>query len=367
MKIALLNLPFDNNYGGNLQRYALIKTLQEIGHEVRHVNLRFADKPNMLKLSLRVPIRLLKRIVGRKTSVLSEWHNYKRWHNMFISAEPFYNKYIPHTNEIVCLSDFKGYDKFDAVLVGSDQVWRKKIAQHHLYNLFMDFISSDTHLKRIAYGVSLGSEENELDDDDICKLGKLYQRFSSVSVRERSALDLFKSYGWITPQAELVLDPTLLLCDKDYDRILSKDTVSGGLFCYILDPTDAKRKFAEKESVRQNLQMYNGSINNDAKSSIEEWLGIIRNSEFIITDSFHGMVFSIIFHKPFIVIGNEFRGLGRFKGLLSMLGLEDRLMKEDDIILPQIMRPINWEKVDEKLSFMRAESKKFIEKSLRNG
>lgn len=364
MKIALINLAYDNNYGGNLQRYALVKVLQNLGHDVIHINLRFVLPVNFLKLFPHIVFRILKKILGRKIDIFPEWRAYRSYHSVIESTEKFYNKYIPHTCPVLCLSDYKRYDKFDVVVVGSDQVWRKKIAMHYLDNFFLKFLPVAPNQKRITYGVSLGSNENELDEKEISELGVLYKRFNAVSVREPGALELFKNYNWTNPAAQVVLDPTLLLSASDYKKILKKSGIHNNIFCYILDLNSEKQTFVQSVSKRLNIDYKLTGINSFNSLSIEQWLGCFYDSEFIITDSFHGMIFSIIFHKNFIVIGNKFRGMGRITDFLSSLQLENHLITEEALSSDFKIDDIQWDLVDEIIEKRKLFSINFLKNNI---
>lgn len=100
------------------------------------------------------------------------------------------------------------------------------------------------------------------------------------------------------------------------------------------------------------------------KPSIEDWLDNIKNSSFAITDSFHGMVFSIIFNKPFAVYVNKDRGADRFVSLLSFIGLEDRMINDESDVDNLIKKTIKWEDVNEKLETLKKQSIQFLNEYL---
>ena len=115
----------------------------------------------------------------------------------------------------------------------------------------------------------------------------------------------------------------------------------------------------------KRYEVKGASLDEIVQPPVEQWLRSFRDSSYVITDSFHACVFSILFHKPFIVIGNKSRGLARFQSLLSLFELEDRMLIDTyDISLCN--KEINWEKVDPKLDKLRADSKSFLEKSLKS-
>lgn len=238
MNIALLNLPIDDNYGGNLQRFALVKVLQEQGHNVTHLLVMRRFTLWKLRTIPAVAKRLILRFIfQKKIHIFAERVAQQKNNANFNRIKPFYDKYIKHSEMIFDYKSIKVYDFFDAYIVGSDQVWRKKIVQPFPLKMFLwDFLPRSA--KKIAYAASLGNSEFELDKIEAESLKHYYSIFSAVSVREKSALDVLDYYGWTTPKAEWLADPTMLLKKEDYlDVINSAETsrMDGDMFCYILD------------------------------------------------------------------------------------------------------------------------------------
>lgn len=348
MKIALLNLPFDSNYGGNLQRYALVKILQDMGVEVEHIFIMYRPRLKWYMKPLVYTYRIMKFVCGACDNPIDKegayWHKY--W-NIYQDALSFYNKYIPHTDLITKKSDLKKLSKYDAYIVGSDQVWRKKIAsQYGVKTYFFDYLK-DATAPRYAFAVSFGTDKNELCAKEVSELGLLYSKFSKVSVRESSGLKLLARYGWNNPKPDLCLDPTFLLKAKDYNALIDAAETSpckGELFCYILDKTPEIEKLIELESKKRNLTPFEQSLGQDGKSmTIEQWLRCFRDSSFIITDSYHGTVFSIIYNKPHITLKNSFRGNARLDELERIFqGNAGLNYEESPIYKEQLRNTINF-------------------------
>lgn len=330
MKIALLNLPFDNNYGGNLQRYALIKVLQGMGHEVEHINLHCSYSLPWYKYPYSIPKRIIKKYLFGKNDV-EVWmekklkiENKKR----LTLASQFYNRYVPHTKKCVNIKQIQEatLGKYDAYIVGSDQVWRKgSTGQIGLKNYLLHFTEKE-NVKRYAYAVSFGISGNLLSKKEIASLSKDYSRFDAVSVREQSALGLLKEYGWNEPESCLCLDPTLLLTQDDYIKLLKennvKDLTSGKIYSYILDETEKTKFISNFYKKHFEKGIVKVGLNDTADVSICQWLNNIRCADLVITDSYHGCVFSIIFNRPFVFLGNKGRGNSRIESLFEILGIE---------------------------------------------
>lgn len=320
MKVGILNLPFDNNYGGNLQRYALIKVLMDLGCSVEHIYMR---KYQYLSWYL-IPYKYLGRFIlnifrkDKKPIRMERYINNMTDLNNEKVLE-FYNKYIPHTKIITSKKDLLNFPHYDAYIVGSDQVWRKNITrQFGLGIYFFDFLKNVKNIKRYAYAVSFGSVENELTMKEVNNLRHLYCKFDMVSVRERTGLDLLKNYDWIIPKALQCLDPTLLLNKKDYVRLIENANTQsspGNLFCYILDYKDEYSEVIKRIAKENNLIPFVLTLKDSQNISIEQWLRYFEDAEYIITDSYHGTVFSIIFNKRHLILKNEKRGNARIKDL----------------------------------------------------
>lgn len=352
MKIALLNLPIDDNYGGNLQRFALVKILQDMGHEVTHLltmrKFTIWRKHSLLAIPKRMVLRF---IFQRKIHILSELFVQKKNIEAYNRIRPFYDKYIKHTEPINNYKALKLYNFFDVYIVGSDQVWRKKIVHPFPLKTFLwHFLPK--HTKKIAYAVSLGNREPELAKAEAESLKEFYNQLSAVSVREKSALDVLDYYGWTTPKAEWLVDPTLLLKKDDYlDVINNANTtpMDGDMFCYILDSTQEKADFIEREANSRNMKPFTTGLH---EISIEQWLRNFNDAKFIVTDSYHGFVFSMIFNKPVKLFLNEFRGNARFESLFDLLKISKDQVNFD------------WKKINNILSIQRKKSLNWLKKAL---
>ena len=358
MKIALLNLPVDNNYGGNLQRYALVKVIQGLGYDVEHINLRFNIVVKWKPLIITAIKRTIKSIIHQnRYEIFPTWNAYKRYKNRTALTDVFYDKYVPHTKVFRTKEDLSHIYGYDAYLVGSDQVWRKLIAKPHGINTYFFEFLKDTNAKRIAYGVSFGTAENELSNEEIYQLGILYKKFIAVSVREKSGLSLLRLYGWNHPEPQLVLDPTLLLDKLDYNSLIEKSRTyepDGSLFSYILDYSEEKERIVNDIVHKYSLKSFFLSLSSDRNTSIEQWLRFFKDAKMVITDSYHGLLFSIIYNKPYFLIKNEFRGNARFDSILGLFHLSENELQRED-----------WTEVNLIKEEMKRKSMTFLEQSLR--
>ncbi|WP_412498678.1 polysaccharide pyruvyl transferase family protein [Shewanella indica] len=350
-KIGILTQPLHNNYGGLLQAFALQSYLKACGHEVITIDFQF-PKPSF-SLKVRGVLSNLYRKYVLKEDVkyifpLSEQEANK----VSANTRRFRSNYIDVTEMIDKVSEFHKMDKyeFDAYIVGSDQVWRP-IYSPGLEAFYLSFLGDDTTTRRISYAASFGTDNcSEYTDSQIEEFAKLTHKFHALSVREDSGVKLCKDHFGVV--AKHVIDPTMLLNKEDYELVINNSKVPkspGSLMTYVLDRSEEKLQVIEMVADELSLKPFSvlpGSDN--IYPPVEQWLRGFVDAEYVVTDSFHGVVFSIIFNKPFIAVGNANRGLARFESLLNMFSLKDRLVTGvDDLTKELINRPIDFEVINQ--------------------
>lgn len=380
MKIGILTQPLHANYGGLLQNYALQQVLIRAGHEVETIDWWVADtlrgKLSRFKEYIMALLFPAKYKAPRYMPTDDENAVIKRNTNHFI------NTYLSHTAPMMSLGAFgvqaeKG--AYDGFVVGSDQCWRP-LYNHFLPAMFISFAEEQT-VKRIAYAASFGTDQWEFSPEQTAQCAALAQKFNLVTVREDSGIKLCREYLGV--EAIHVLDPTMLLTKEDYINLIEAEKepqADGTLFNYILDPDETKTAFINRvaEGMKlkpfQVLPKYQAETRSkdDVKKRIEDcvfpsvttWLRAFMDAEMTTVDSFHGMVFSILFNKPFWVIGNAERGMSRFTSLLKLFNLEDRLLNVSDLDKVDYTRPIDWERANILLEQKRTEVKNLLLKAL---
>lgn len=368
LKIGILTLPISENYGGILQALTLYRLLHNQGHNVVLIykeayQSQVLWKKIAVEILLKIPFHNFKNIKSRHM-LLEERKKRRTFHRTFINEEIFKISESLYTKND--LEKFVEKEKFDAVIVGSDQVWRKEYINDIYYkSYFLDFVNG-INTKKIAYASSFGKDYWE-GKSDIEEVSKCIKDFDFISTRELSGVRICKdTFGF--KNAEDVLDPTLLMSKEFYLEIISKysaldNITKGGLQSYVLDEAEEKKEiisFIKKKFNLQNVNHLKGFNHTNKIYTVPEWLASFSVADFVITDSFHGMVFSIIFEKNFIVIGNHNRGLERFSSLLNLVGLEDRLIFELDDIKDKKIDNINYKVVNEFLDKNKKKSLNFL-------
>lgn len=327
MKIALLNLPLDNNYGGYLQRYALIKTLQSMGYSVEHVFLVNDTRINLVKYLILHVKGIVKKYIFHKIEYIdADIRKIKTYERKLSSVYSYYEKQICHTKICYNIRDLKKIcTNFDIFIVGSDQVWRKDMTASSLgwQNFLLEFLNN-TKVKKIAYGASFGIARTSYTLSEKRKFAELYSQFDAVSVREKSAISILAQMGCEQPVPVQVLDPTLLLDKQCYIDLFKNRTtlpnLKNKIFCYVLDVNEDINRIIQMKSKEMNLDCCFMDIST-VEFNLPLWLQSFFESKYIITDSYHGVVFSIIFNKPFLFCGNERRGNNRIESLFEYLDI----------------------------------------------
>ncbi len=373
MKIGIITLPLCTNYGGILQAYALQTVLERMGHEVVVANKSHETYSlPVWKMPYVYTKRFVNKLLGRRDGIvfLEQYLSKVRSVTEQNTAR-FIDKYV-HILPIDSYDELSRRDDIDAYVVGSDQVWRPVyFGRNRMEDAFLRF-AQDKQVKRIAYAASFGTDAWEYTPEQTTKCKALLAKFDAVSVREHSGLSLCKDY--LGREAECVLDPTMLLDVQDYIRMFESAGTpksKGSLLNYVLDEDEEKRRvLAEIAKDRKLTPFRVGSRTEDIHAPLaeriqpplEEWLRGFYDAEFVVTDSFHACVFSILFRKQFVVVGNKKRGMSRFESLLSQFGLEDRLV--DGSVEINKLKDIDYDKVHEIYRILKEKSNSFLTKSL---
>ena len=373
MRIGILTLPLHTNYGGILQAYALQTVLERMGHEVKVLDKPFKlQKLPWWKRPYSYTKRAIKKyLLGERVLIFQEQNTYQRQATERKFTQPFIDGHI-HRLVISHLTDIKPTD-FDAIVVGSDQIWRMM----YFNGFWSTPLASDAFLgftegwdiKRVSYAASFGVDIPDIPEMQLEDCKKAIARFNGISVREECGVAACKKYLGV--DAKWVLDPTMLLKRCDYLKLISKSTSPKPiLMSYVLDESPEIAALRSKIAQEKGLEIKITNLPDTGtrergtrpQPPLEEWLQAFDEAKYVINDSFHACVFSILFHKQFTVIGNRKRGLARFQSLLKLFGLEDRLITRSDEY--RDLPDIDYDCVDRILNEKREEAYKFLAESL---
>ena len=342
--VAVLGVWFGVNYGSLLNGYATYKTLQSLGYSTLMVN-----KPNATPTD---------------PEILNP------------HCSTFIKKFYPEES----ISDLLPYDRMnelnricDTFLVGSDQIWHYNQIKGFNFSFLLNFV--DNNKKKISFGTSFGHKNNTTPPEELPKAINLIQRFNAISVREQSSADILRDvYG---VKAKVTLEPVFCLDKEDYLKIAEKSDFNENepyILCYILDPTPKiieTIEYYKRITGLKSINILDGNPfhnkkmreiftlpNTPEEPGAEDLIKLYSGASFVITDSFHGTCFSIIFEKPFLSIANHKRGIARFSDLLTKRGLTDRLALDPNNI-PQkeeFLEKIDYTQIKQNILKEREES-----------
>ena len=371
MKVAILTIPIHSNFGYIMQLYALQTVVEKLGHEAYTIQIRIEPTGFRQRIAYRIKSAIGKYLLQRYSDPFRKFPTKKQMDYIDVNTWDFLNthcrltEYIPSVDR---LSDLAC--DYDVFIVGSDQVWRRRYSID-IPSFFFSFLPDGK--KRIAYAASFGISINDYGKrlTDKCRL--LLSKFSAVGVRENTAVTLCKDE--FSQDAVQVLDPTLLLTKDDYQQLVEKNKVEGipnkpFVLLYILDNAPEKEYVAEEIAREKGLVLYRikpsnfgsvGSrhIDDCIYPHISTWLSAFYKADYVITDSFHGTAFSIIYKKQFITIANISRGADRMITLLDSCGLESRLYRDNFVD-----SDIDYELVSIKLKELKSKSIQFLYSNL---
>ncbi|MDH0057958.1 polysaccharide pyruvyl transferase family protein [Stutzerimonas stutzeri] len=367
MKIAIMTQPLGHNYGGIMQAWALQQMLKSLGQEVVTID-RQPDDQGFIYQTARLAFRAAMKVAGKRKAPINIEKQLpyilKNTHN-FICQNITLSERLDSTEK---LKAHFARENYDAVVVGSDQTWRPKYSPN-IENFFLDFLEGKK-IKRFAYASSFGVDKWEYSDEKTKRCAGLAKEFDAVSVRETTGIELCRKYLGI--ESEQTLDPTLLLDRNAYENLICPERIAfekAGVFTYFLDKSPEKIELADNISKITGEKIYSCQARYGLDANIDanmedfvmpdprDWLAGFANAKYVLTDSFHGCVFSIIFNKPFIALGNYERGLSRFDSLLRSLDLVDRLITNVDANSSGLLsKEVDWLVVNRKLHCLRANS-----------
>lgn len=367
MNIGILTLNLNYNYGGILQAYALYTIIKKLGHTPLLIQRKrfFTHWANFR--------RLIGFLLNRKTSLFEGY--------ISTLTRNFVDEHIEHKTLRLSrdeLSQLCKKQSLNAVIVGSDQIWRKW-GDKLLSSSFLDFCENDKNVRRIAYGVSFGVDKWLYSDDETRTIKYYLRDFKNISCRESSGVELCNEF--LKMKASFVLDPTMLLFVDEYKGIIASSgriNKERQLVYYFLDATKGKVEYAMDSASEMNLNPCNIGVVKEARMlnmirnprtcvwpTVESWLSGLYYSDYVVTDSFHGVVFSILFHRPFVCLDNQLRGSARIHSLLDTFELKERLISiSPHINVENNFHPIDWIAVDQKLEDLRSHSIYFLMDSL---
>lgn len=344
-KVALITFHSALNYGAALQTYATCRALIEMGYDVELVN---------------VDINPQRGLIYNMALALKRWR--------FAS---FRTKYYPSQTKLYKTMDElrKNPPIADYYMVGSDQTWNVEITHNMKGAFFLDF--GDKSIPRIAFSVSFGGNKWILKNGESEYIKNCVKNIQAISVRETSGLSICKKE--FQREVAITLDPTLL--HARYEELTGRFEENNNIVTYRIARDSKYDSFVVKLAKTMEKDVLPlGSIRpiKGCKYAypqrVENWIKAIGGAGLVVTDSFHGLAFSILYGRQFVVFVGNVGRIDRIKTLLHHLGLEDRLWADTEYDVDRIIelanKKIDYVRVWERLALLRKESLEYLANSL---
>lgn len=365
MKVGIVTFHMAENYGSVLQAYALTSFLENKGYIAEIIDYYFEEDYRKYDLFR------WRQYLKRPQTFLVDIRSYKIHKKRKKKFEQFRAEHLKISKKrVISTNELKIYNNdYDSFICGSDQIWNLECTHGLNDAYFLKFVQKGKI--KVAYAPSTGAYK--INDMVTAKLKNALKDFTKISVREESLkIDLEKI---CSREIDVVLDPTLLLTANNYRKIqkVQSDIEKKYIFIYILSGVRHNQKLINcakqlaKETglhIKYVTDNINGHIKNAENCSgcgPEEFLSYISQSVYVITNSFHATVFSILFHKEFFSFPRN-GSKSRIFDLLNMLQLEERYVEQGSLKCEKI----NYDQVDKILMKERQKSIKFLLDALTN-
>lgn len=358
MKIGLLTFHCAHNYGAVLQCYALQETLISMGHEVEVINYRpkyLIASYKRFELHRFISLNLINSLKNSIKEALLAGRRFRRYK----AFEEFITNRL-NLSERVNANNIPS--KYDIYIIGSDQIWNPKITKGFDSVYWGQFTFPKERRRYIAYAASMEIKRINEGERIFCK--ESLRNFDAISVREFQLVNLLQPLT--NKKIETVLDPTLLADSSMWNKIAKKPNISQKyVLVYQIRSNQKTLQVANKIACQLNAAVIEVSAwpnihfkrNVFQCASPEEFLGLIKYSSCVVTTSFHGTAFSIIFRRPFYCIKLDDGGDTRSMSLLKNIGLEERMIYKD---YNPIFSEVNYLNTNKMITDMRDKSKNFL-------
>lgn len=362
-KIGILTFHASHNYGSMLQAYALQTYLEDLGCEVSIINFRSPSQkmvyPKPYKYWDEVAIK------GRLLSPLLFIKNIGKWRKFehFLRSRMHLTTQISSVVDIRCTIE---EEKFDAVIVGSDQIWNVLAADFSVGYL----LPFSLQCRKIAYAASMGDLRWKSPQDVDLIFVPMLNDFDAISVREQSLSCLFSKL--LNKKIATMPDPAWLITPNTYDQLTQTEPLIKKKYLFYYVPQHEYNgcsyvsQYAKKENLKavcsaSSFRACSGFINyNNAGPS--EFINLVKHAEFVCGNSMHLLVFALLYHKPFLIFASNLDT--RVSDLLEYFHISDRVVPYEQINTISKPKDIDWALVDQNIAQMRADANAFFKTCL---
>lgn len=366
MRVGIITIQKCDNFGADLQAYALGAKLRSMGYDAENIDYLFYKHPRhlggrgerpVLPISIKNKIKeFLFPIVTRLKSLKNRVSRAER-HRRFASW---------FETNVKCGKEYRSvkslYDDppvYDVYMVGSDQVWNPRLYSN-IKPYFLDFAPQEARC--VSYASSFGV--SELSGPVFYKYKQWLKKFSHIGLREKKGAEIVDAMA-LNAEVAHVLDPTLLLTANDWEKVAirPKDAPTDKyLLLYDLIASQETVELARRWAAQEGWQVVRIG---DGAYGPGEFAWLFAHAQGIVTNSFHGTAFAILNHKPFYsVVPRGMTNASRIESLLNMLSLQHRLVQATDAVKISMNGELDWRAIDERLNDARDTSVGFLRRSV---
>ncbi len=378
MRIGIITIQKCNNFGSDLQAFALQRKLQQMGHEAENIDYLFYKNPRHIKTRMSRPTfhvslkNKIKEFLYPKKLFLARMMHMREERKRQLSFDRFVSDNFRLSQEYRTVDElFRNPPSYDAYMVGSDELWNPR-CNSSMLPFFLDFAPKGA--KKIAYAASTGGRDN-YDERTRNIFMEHLRDFSSISMREKSSCTYFADM--LGREVKHVVDPTLLLDAQDWNQVSARTSVSEPYIAvYDLIPSPQLWSMAHRLSANSGLKIIRicgasgmkkiDGVDQYSEIGPGEFIDLVGRASCVLTNSFHGTVFSILYQKPFyFVIPGHMTDSGRIGSLLTSLSLEARMVWDKDADSINEFGTVDWHDVSTKLGCQREASVSYLDSALK--
>ena len=378
-KVAVISSYYQNwNMGGLLQAYALNRAIRDLGYDAEHIRLCYTEPADTdSALSARVRTVLTRHRLS--SELIERFFTFRQHESKNRKSFRDFHDHAIHGSAACCdaITAVKLNRHYDIFVTGSDQIWNPEFWSERLLGVF-GLLFAARGKRTLSYAASIGSEQAVAGKEDVFRA--FLEKLDFVSVREAAAQTCLQPLT--DKPVRVVVDPTLLLKSSDWaEETAERQTDAPYLFAYFLEEETKHTAQLHAAAGQLSLPVYCISTEKGqyvrpeqdhqiCDAGPREFLSYIRNAEMIVTNSFHGMVFSVVFQKPFWVVKryrdtDKASANNRITDFLRMLGLEDRLLEDGEMPdAERLRRPIDYDRVSTRLEDLRTDSLHWLSDAL---
>jgi len=363
VKVGILTFPNSISYGATMQMYALYRAVQTLGHEAEIINYHNAYMKEERHHDTRksAPVKRFLRTRARMLTHARLYSAFKRFEAERMTLYPA--RAFSERQKLAAVGR-----RYDTVICGSDQVWNPHITDSDM-SYFLDFCGENT--RRVSYAPSFGIEE--FSAEFTAAVREELQRFDAVSVREKMGCDFAQSL--VEREVSVVADPTFLLEPSDWQAMAQRHPAAVGdyVLYFAVHRSDKLfrrcRELAQQQGMKvvvvggnvlKRMKNRDPMIDYAVDVTPNEWLYLMCHARYVVTDSFHGTVFSVMFHRDFF-LQYPHHANSRLVHLITELGLGERVLSEGTAFTTDSVR---YDNVDRRRAEMQAQSREFLRKAL---